>query len=103
MFSFVIKFLFFPADDDMPCRLECLRQAVEVHGGDQHSTRPTADQQKPTVLPRPHALARTREVEKWKHGEWKLQGQYHLAQCQQVGNATLASQSNDENRRQDRE
>src|ERR1700680_5091062 len=87
--------LFVPASaagDTLPRGFERVRQAVEVHRGDQDSTAPTSNQQEPTILPSPHTLAGTREVQQREHRKRKLQRQDHLAQSQQIGNAAVASQ-----------
>src|SRR5208283_5233126 len=67
------------ADDDLPRRFQRVRQAKNVHRGDQNSTAPTGNQKEPAVLPSPHALAGAGEVQQWEHGERKLQGQHDLA------------------------
>ena len=70
---------------------------------DQDRAGPAGNQQKPAVLPRAHALARTGEMQQRKHGERKLQRQHDLAQREQVGHAAVAADADDENRRQDRQ
>src|SRR4030081_3621191 len=86
------------AGDNLPRGFERVRQAVEVHRADQDSTAPTSNQQEPTVLPSPHSLARTCEVQQREHRKRKLQRQHHLAQSQQIGNAAVAPQSDDNDR-----
>src|SRR5579871_9487 len=76
------------AHDYMPCRFQRIGQTIHVHYGDQNSTRPPGNQQKPTILPRAHPLARTREMKEREHREWQLQREDHLTQRQQIGHAT---------------
>ncbi len=84
----------------MPRRPHGIGEAIDVHEGDQNSTGPTCGEEKPTVLPIAHTLLRTGEVQEREHGEGKLQGENDLAEREQVGDAAVASESDDEYGRQ---
>src|SRR5580704_8316655 len=73
------------ASDDLPRRLQRVREPVDIHGGDQNSTGPTCDQQNPAIFPVPHSFSGAGELQQGKHGERKLQRQHHLTERQQVG------------------
>src|SRR5207248_1046556 len=98
----IVSYIFFEplsstASDYLPCGSERLGQPVKVHGGDQDSTRPTRSQQEAAILPSSHSLFGTGELQQGKHCEWKLQGKDNLAESKQIGNATVATQADDEN------
>jgi hypothetical protein len=90
-----------PASNNLPRRFQRIRQPIHVHGGDQNSTGPTCDQQKPAIFPISHSLPGTGELQQWKHGERKLQRQNDLTERQQVSHTAVASHSDDQHGRQD--
>ena len=85
----------------LPRGFERLGQAVNVHGGDQdRAASNPAIKQKPADASIPHLLLRTGEVQQRKHRERQLQREHDLAERQQVVNAAVAADADDENRRE---
>src|SRR5579864_477245 len=89
--------------DQLPGGSQRVGQPIDVHESDQDSTGPSGRQQEESVLPFAHPLLGAGEVEQWEHGEWKLKCQYDLTQSEQIGDAVVAAQTNDQYCRQDRE
>src|SRR5690348_17045868 len=100
----IVSYITLPsARDHMPRRAHRFRQSVYIHDRDQDSARPARNHQKPSISPRPHSLLRTGEMQQRKHGKWKLQCQHHLAERQQIGHSAISTQSDDNDRRQNRQ
>src|SRR5580704_12625339 len=92
-----------PAGNDLPCRFQRIGQTEYIHRRNQDRAGPSGGEQKPSILPPPHPLPRTGELQQRKHGKRQLQRQDYLTQRQKISDAAITTQADDKHCREDRQ
>src|SRR5581483_2887414 len=91
------------ARDDLPGGFDGLRETIHIHECNQYGAAPTGQQEEAAGAPEAHAFARAGEMQEREHGEGELKREHDLAEGEEVVDAAIAAQADDQDGRYDGE